>query len=275
MSDGKSVVNYDAAYAALAVQQQQDNPVSGGLSISMQGGILSYQEAELAGNQMAMVVLDSIYENTYFPGAYDPDNRVPPTCYAFARGKAEANVMGPHESMADHLDYFDPQSDTCGTCQWSVFGSADVGRGKACKEKRRLMMIPAGWYQPVKPKSKDLDLHLFDDPKEFESADLIRMTIPVLSVANWSKYVQAVTATHNLPTCAVVTRIWLEPDAKAPFKVHFEMVEKLPPEMAQVILAKQEQAMQQIITAYQPPDPQQREQQDGQRRGAPTGLRRR
>lgn len=262
---GKEIVNFDEKFAQLAQQQQLDNPITGGAAISLRGGILSFNEEELPGNQMAMVILDSVQENTYYAAAFDGDNPVPPVCYAFARGKIEARNMGPHESMADHLEYFEPQSDNCPSCQWNVFGSADVGRGKACKEKRRLMMIPAGWYQPVKPKSKDLELHLFDDPKEFDSADLIRMTIPVTSVANWSKYVQSVTAAHNLPTCAVVTRVWLEPDAKSQFKVHFELIEKLPAEMAHVILQKQEQAMAQIITAYTPPDPEARPAAGAQR----------
>lgn len=273
MTETRALTNYDEAYAAMAEKQRADNPITGAQSISLRGGILSYQEQELPGNQMVMVVLDSVQENTFFSGAFDPDSMVPPVCYAFARGKLEARTMGPHESMADHLDYFDPQADTCSSCKWNVFGSADVGKGKACKEKRRLIMIPAGWYQPVKPKSKDLELHLFDDPKELESADLIRMTVPVTSVAHWSAYVQSVTASHNLPTCGVVTRIWLEPHAKSQFKVHFELIEKLPPEFAKVILAKQAQAEEAIITAYTPPDPEQAQAATPQR--GIQGLRRR
>jgi hypothetical protein len=67
--------------------------------------------------------------------------------------------MGPHPSMQADAN-FQPQSDLCKTCEHNQWGSADKGRGKACQNRRRLTMIPAGVFMP-KRGSRDFDLEIF------------------------------------------------------------------------------------------------------------------
>lgn len=245
---GTNLVNYDEAYAKLA-QQQADEEQTGGQFITTKGGVLSFNEEELPGNQMCVIVLDAVRENTYYSEKYDADNVVPPKCYAFGRGNEE---LAPHESMAKHLDYFEPQAEECSTCPFNEFGSADTGRGKACQQRRRLALIPAGFYSK-KPKSRDFDLELFTDAKHFQTADMAFLKIPVTSTKRWSQYVTQLSAQFHRPSFGVITRIWLENDAKHQFHVHFEMIEELPNELTPIIFARNEEAKKAIITPYAPP----------------------
>lgn len=248
---GTAVANYDEAYAKLA-QQQADEEQSGGMFITTKGGVLSFQDEQMPGNQMCVVILDAVRENTFYTGKYDPEVQTPPKCYAFARGNEE---MGPHESMAKHLDYFEPQAEDCSVCPHNEYGSADTGRGKACQNRRRLALIPAGFYSKV-AKSKDYHLELFDDPKHYQTADIAFLKIPTTSVKEWSKYVTQLSAQFHRPSFGVITRIYLENDAKTQFKVRFEMVEELSHDLAPAIFARNEEAKKNIITPYAPPAPQ-------------------
>lgn len=245
---GTAITNYDEAYATMA-QQQADEEQSGGMFITTKGGVLSFNDEELPGNQMCVIVLDAVRENTYYPDKFDADNVVPPKCYAFGRGNED---LAPHESMAKHLDYFEPQAEECSACPLNEFGSADIGRGKACRQRRRLALIPAGFYSK-KPKSRDFDLELFDNPKDFQSSDIAFLKIPVTSVKRWSQYVTQLSAQFHRPSFGVITRIWLENDSKTQFKVNFEMIEELPNDIAPIIFARNEEAKKSIITPYQPP----------------------
>lgn len=269
MSETRALTNYDKAYADMARQYAEDNQVTGGAFVSTKGGVLSFNDEELPGNQMAVVVLDAVKENTYYAEKYSADTPTAPTCYAFGRG---AEAMAPHISMADHLDYFVPQSNDCASCRHNVFGSAEQGRGKACQNRRRLAMIAAGYYEP-KRGSRDFDLQLFTDPKHYETAEIIMLKLSVGSVKNWSKYVGQISAAHHLPPFGVITRVSIEPDPKYQYVTHFEMLEPLPEDMAALLFARNDEAVRSIITPYSPPDPNQQPAAP-QGRGQLPGLRR-
>lgn len=244
---GQEIVKWDERLAADAARYA-DEEAGGGLFVTTRGGVLRFGEEELPGNQMCVVILDAIRENTFYPDKFDPDAQQPPKCYAFGYG----DDMAPHESMQAH-PYFEPQSEQCTGCPHAEWGTADTGRGKACQSRRRLAIIPAGMF--VKKKgSRDFDLELFDDPKHYATADIAFFKLPVTSVKSWAKYVGALNATVRRPPYAVISRVYLEPDAKHQFKVHFEMVEELPDELAATIIARHDEASKCIITPYSPPD---------------------
>lgn len=245
---GTALTNYDEAYAKMAAEQAGEEQASG-MFVTTKGGVLSFGEEELPGNQMCVVILDAVRENTFYREKFNADLVVPPTCYAFGRGNDD---MGPHESMQADLSYFEPQSDSCSTCPMNEFGSADTGKGKACANRRRLAVIPAGFYSK-KPKTRDYELELFDDPKHFQTAEIAFMKLPATSVKEWSKYVTQLSAQFHRPSFGVITKIWLENDAKTQFKVHFEMIEELPTDLAPIIFARNEEARKGIITPYAPP----------------------
>lgn len=252
MADGKAVTRYDEAFAKMAQEYASGERVTGAF-ISTRGGVLTFGEEALPGNQMCVIVLDAVQERTYYTEGYDPSREValPPVCYAFKRPEDE-DEMAPHPSMQADLTYFQPQNDICRTCPMNDWGTSDKGRGKACTERRRLALIPAGYYTPVRG-SRDFDLHFIEDPDHYASADIAFLKLPVTSVKDWARYVTQLGSSLRRPPLAVATRIYLEPDPKTQFRVKFEMIEELPDTMFEVIMKRHEEAKASIIFGYPPP----------------------
>lgn len=264
---GQEIVNYNEQWAKQAEQYAAEEQLTGGTFLSTRGGTLSFGEEVMPGNQVCVIILDAVKENTLYAGDYDPDAAQAPVCYAFGRGAEE---MAPHPSMQNDPDYFQPQSDVCATCPHNEWGSADKGRGKACQNRRRLALIPAGFYMP-KRGSRDFDLELFDDPKHFQTADIAFIKLPVMSVKTWAKYVNQLSASIRRPPHGVITRLYLEPDPKSQFRVNFEMIEEVPDSLAAIIMARHEEATSAVIQGYQPPG----EQEEAAPKGSLRGLRNR
>ena|ERR1700722_17833639 len=252
MTDGKQITTYDKVWAEQAERAASQEQLNSGVILSARGGTLQVGEEVLPGNQAAVIILDSVFENTLYEDKFDPDNPTPPICYAFGRGVEGQEDMAPHESMQADLAYFKPQHATCKGCKWNEWGSADQGRGKACQNRRRLALIPAGYYQP-KRGSRDFDLQLFDDPKHFQTADMVFAKLPVMSVKNWSKYVNQIATNFHRPPHGVITRLFLEPDPQSQFRFDFEIIEELPDDLAQVIMDRHDAAVKQVIQGYKPP----------------------
>lgn len=256
---GTEIANYDEKWAQQAQQYAEQEKLTGGTFISTRGGALSVGDEQMPGNQMVVVVLDvvnenTLYENTLTGAPYDPNDPVPPLCYAFGRSAEE---MAPHESMQVDLEYFQPQAEACQGCKHNQWGSARTGRGKMCQNRRRLALIPAGYFAP-KRGSRDFDLHLFDDPKHFQSADVAFLKLAPTSVEDWSKFVNMLLANHQRPPHGVFTRVWIEtetrPNKRNQHRTLFEVIEEVPNELAAVIMARHEQALGQTIQGYQVPE---------------------
>lgn len=245
-----ALVNYDEQWAQAASAYAANEPLSGGAFLSTKGGILSFQENPMPGNMVACIVIDSYRENTYYPGKFDADSPLPPTCYAFGRDGAH---MGPHPSMQADLNYFRPENMQCEGCPRNEWGSADQGRGKACQNRRRLTLLPAGFYVPRK-NSRDFDLELFADPTHFKTAEVAYLKLPVTSVNDWAKYVNQLSASVRRPPFGVVSCISLVPDPKTQFKLHFEMVEMVPDNLASIIMERHRVAAEVPFRGYEPPE---------------------
>lgn len=211
-----------------------------GQFISLKGGIFTYNDQALPGNTMCAVILDHVLENVYYPDKYDPDNPAPPTCYAFGR---ELSEMKPHDEASD------PESEECQTCPQNVWGSGDRGRSKACRNTRRLALIPGGSYDKRNDK-----ITLFKKESDFEGADIAYIKLPVTSVRGFTGYVRQLTETLKRPPFGVYTRLTLVPDEKTTFKLHFENVDLLPNNLIKLMIGRHEEAKKSIIVAYQGDD---------------------
>lgn len=250
---GTNIVNYKDKLREQAQKAVQQEAVSGGTMLSTRGGILTYGDEILPGNQACIIILDSVKENTYYTAKFDADAPAAPTCYAFGRGPAGEDDMAPHESMQADLSYFKPQAEECSKCPWNEWGSADKGKGKACQNRRRLALIPAGYYE-AKKGSRDLTLNMFTDPADFKSAEIAHIKLPVLSVKNYGDYLNSILSTVQLPAHGVFTRLFVEPDAKAQYKVGFEFLEEVPEDLLEIIMARHEEATNAPFKGYQPPE---------------------
>lgn len=206
--------------------EQEAGIAGGGNFFSIRGGQLSFDGARIPGDKMAVVVVDSINENIYYPGRYDPDNTAPPTCFAFGRSDDD---MAPDPSQVE-----EPQSSRCSTCPHNQWESADNGKGKACSNKRRLALIPAGTIDD------DNQLEINEDPTHFETAEVAYLAVPTTSLRNYASYVKKASAILKRPPCALVTEISVRPDSKTTLVVEFDALAKLPDSLIPALLDRNE-----------------------------------
>jgi hypothetical protein len=193
--------------AAAQRQSSVEKPVGLTKSISTRGGILSIDESAVPGNSLDVVVLVSVHENQMFDGPYNPNVPQVPTCYAF--GDPESDE--PEENMAPHEKAKSPQESKCAGCWANEMGSADTGKGKACKNVRRLAVVTSD---------------ALDSAAELETAEVRTLKVPVMSVKNWANYVRTKLGDElERPTWGVVTTISVVPDAKSQFKINFAFKE--------------------------------------------------
>jgi len=175
-------------------------------NVSFRSGVLSIGGQPQPGNTLECIVVETAFERSLYDGPFDPNRIKNPICFALKEATKEDDAgMSPHENSLH------PQNETCSGCPMNEWGSAGEGRrGKACKEVRRLALIPADKLENV------------DD---IRSAELAMAKIPVTSVSNWSNYVHHVSAVHSVPYWAVVTKISVQPHIKNQFEVLFEVVD--------------------------------------------------
>lgn len=227
-STGKGLQRWDEELARQAQMAAgiEENVGGGGSFISTQGGVLTFGGAEIPGNKMNVIIVDHILENHTYGSKFDPDNPSSPICFAFGRDEKE---MVPHELSSE------PQHDKCIGCPLNEFGSADTGKGKGCKNIRRLALITE------------------DGLEDIENAPLSYLKIPVTSVKAWAGYVRQLATTLSRPPFGVVTEISLVRDAKTQFKVQFKLVESIESaEQIEALIARKKLVEQEIAFPYTP-----------------------
>lgn len=251
-SPGTEVVNWEDQMAKDAQVAANNTRAmgTGGSFFSMAAGTLAFGGNPMPGNQMAVVILGSIMENSYYEGDYDANTPASPKCFAF---NTDEDELEPHPDV-DKVDYFERQNDVCAGCPQNEWGSARTGRGKACKNVVRLAIIPAGQYKAKGVgRNAGLDLELFDDPDIFAKAETAYLKLPVMSVKNFNLYVKQLAGETNRPPWGVITNIAIEPDVKSQFKVVFELLEPLEPDMLNVTMPRHKREMETIDFPYGPP----------------------
>lgn len=259
----KDLINYKSQMAKDAENYAEEETVTQGF-ISTAGGTLKWGETPLPGNQMVVVVVDYLNENALYDGDYDPDEPKPPICFAIGR---VADEMEPHDNVvSDSAKYFMPQDDEdnpgCANCEFNEWGSADKGRGKACKNIRRLMLIPAG---KVSKEKGDWVTDLYDGANVFDKADMAILKIPVTSIKAWAAYVSSLSSSIRKPPYGVVTLITLKPDAKNSFLMEFEMLEEVFDDQLPGIMARRKESFASLSEAYSEPDADDKKGRKGKR----------
>ena len=234
----KQVAKWDeelAKYAQKAAEMEMNS--GGGQMFSTKSGVLSWQGMPLPNNEMAVIILDHIFETVYYEGEYDPD--YPQNPVAFALGRDEKTLAWHENSDPEFAGELCKDSEVC---QW---GSAEKGKGKAAKECRRLAMIPAGQWD------RNGELEIFDDPEHYLKAEVGFMKLPVMSVKGFASFVKQVANVMKRPPFGIVARVYLEPDAKSQFRVLFEVLETVPDNLMGVIMQRREETMSLIDFPYQ------------------------
>lgn len=228
-----ALVNWEDRLAAYAAEAAAEEQVFGGKFVSVKAGRLAIDKVPCANNKLDVIVIAHTTEYALYEGKFDPNNPQPPVCYAF--GKDEQS-MSPHEKSTK------PQHTDCATCPKNQWGSdPDGGKGKACKNTRRLALLPADCV---------------NNPDEMDKAEEIYIKLPVLSVKNWALYVNNVSAQYKRPPFGVITSISTEPDTKAQFKVTFRAIDRVPDAALGAIIQRHEASSKTIGFPYQAPSAQ-------------------
>lgn len=115
--------------AELAGLADRTAPASGD-KIQLKGKQFSMPDGSKA-DSIEVVIVDFMAVNNYYEGTYDAKNITPPTCFAI--GQIPTTLVPSKNAPV-------LQSDTCSACPMNVFGSS--GDGKACKNQRRLAVLP-------------------------------------------------------------------------------------------------------------------------------------
>lgn len=239
---------YDAKWAAQAQKFAERETLQSSLYMSTRGGVFRLGD-DVLGTEICVIIAASVFENTLYPDKFDPNVKNPPLCYAFAETEGE---MAPHPSMDEYPDVFVPQAEDCRTCPLNKWGSAEKGRGKACQNKRRLGLIPAGFFHPPKGRGMAGELEIYSDPNHYVNADLVTLKLPVTSTKAWAKYVNKIATTPGRPPYGVFTRIYITPDQKDQYHLDFEMLDFVPDELFDVVMQRHEAATPQLIVPYKP-----------------------
>jgi hypothetical protein len=240
-TSGKAIVRWDAELSKLAqmATSVEENVGAGGNMIGTAGGRLKYKGADIPGNKMTVVVVDHVIEYGYYTDGFDPDNPQSPACFAFGRDEKQ---LCPHEKSADK------QNDTCQGCPQNEFVTALVGKGKACKNIRRLAILSQG------------------DLEDVVNAEIAYLKVPVTSVKGWAGYVRQIAEVLKRPPLGVLTEISLHPDPKTQFRMEFKMVETIDDgELIGALLEKKKSVEKEIEFPYVQIEQEERPQRRGGR----------
>lgn len=151
---------------------------------------VGYKDDKL-GLAIRCVIVATAFDFTWYDRPYDPSNEDfnPPACFAIGD---EQNDLVPHEDSPI------PQCSNCLDCPMNQFKSAANGKGKACRNGRRLLVAYVN---------------------EDGSADLENLAILSLSptaLRGFSSYLKKVSEVKGLPIWSVVTILSFEQEQAYP-----------------------------------------------------------
>lgn len=239
--ESTAVVSWEDMMATEATEVAKSERPSVG-RISLQSGVMTYQDQPVPDNTLECVVAAVIHEQVYYDKPYVPGVVNPPGCFAFG---TVGDMLQAHESVGER-DY----GRECLTCEKNAWGSAMRDgvptKGKACGERRKLAILPQ-----------------LDKAEDYAQAEIAVLSLPVMSVRNWSNYVNMVAAQFQRPCWGLLTRIIVKPDTKSQFKVHFEMAGVLEEDFLGAIHPRLEMCLNTLNVPYDLTPPAEQKEEAG------------
>jgi len=254
---GTEVAHYDQQWAEAAQQSAGRVHISSSF-LSTAGGQFRLGEDPVPGNALVVVVAHFIYENTYYTHEWNPDNAMPPTCFAMGH---EMTDLAPHPAMQSDLNFFEPQHHECASCPQNQWGSATKGRGKACDNRYRLALIPAGYMEAVPGVRNGFQPTIHEDEEHYASADMLVLKVPKTSTKAFDRFVKQCQSEHARPPYGVVTEISILPRDGGGYSLNFEAIGLVDGDMFPTMRKRHQEAADNIIEPYQPPEERQTTQQ--------------
>jgi len=233
--ENKQLANYDEELAKLAKKVVKTEKPSAS-SVTAKAGILAYNGTPCAGNKLDVIIIASTHANLFYEEKYDPNDIKSPVCYAYSEDPEEVDMV-PHPKSPK------PQAERCADCWANKWNSdPDGGKGKACKNSRRLALIPSGVTA-----------------EDLPTAEVATLSLPVMTVSKrWSPYVHKLATLFGLPPLAMITKLGTIPDQKSQFQITFDDVGPVDKALIPGLLAKAGTVKEILEKEYEPnaePDP--------------------
>ena len=254
-----AVVNYQEQLAKEAAEGASQEAAQTEF-ISFKGGILALPTGVVKDNTLNVVILDTAYEHAFYGDyndgnpegwAYDPNTPKSPSCYAFGRVESELAPVQEGEGAPDAVVHTE-----CATCPLNEWGSdPEGGKGKACKNVRRLAVIDAGALAS-------------GNPEAVRAATVMYVKLPVTSGKLFSAHVVNLANVCKRPPYAVISKLTLERHATRQFEVKWEFVDMIPDALLGAIMEKREKLGDAILYGY--PSNIEREQSEAPAQPAKT-----
>lgn len=206
------------------------------LNISFRGGYMKLDGQDVPDSILDCVIIAATFENQYYDPSipFDPDNLQNPICFSMSLDGEEME----HDKLSAQPQHNGP----CGDCHHMQWKSDPVRKkGKACKEKRKIMILPASQIKNGGVKK----------------ASMAMATLPVTSAGNWSDYVNFLLNEHQRPSFAVLSKLKCRPHPKFQLEVTFECTGLVGEEHLADIMARIPSAQKIMMRPYEgkPDDP--------------------
>lgn len=146
-----------------------------GNRIKMDNKTFKFPNGDVA-ESIDAVIVDFVYMNKYYEGSYDPNNIVPPNCFAL---NPVPNELVPSSNAPDIQSQVG-----CAGCAMNQFGTN--GKGKACQNRVLIALLPA------------------DATME---TPMMILDISPTALKPFSAYVSAVARSLQRPPYGVITKI--------------------------------------------------------------------
>ena len=226
---------HESLLAQYAADISATEPVPGGSFIKTRGGVIKVGDEEVLDNKLQIVVVHHVKEHQYYEGDFDEDNPSSPVCFAFADAEGTMFAHPLSTKPQNPMEYEDGITRSpCDSCPQARWGSGN-GRGKACREVRRLATIAAAGL----------------DETNVATAEVLYLKVPTMSLKGWGTYVKAL-AELKRPPFSMVTELGAVPDSKSNFRITFKPVSGVPDEIIEPLAALHERVKEEIGFPYQP-----------------------
>jgi hypothetical protein len=232
---GTAVMSYKDRLAALVAQTKKAETPTGGF-ISLKGGRMSVGEVRLPGDKIAAIIVDYRKDNQFFESAYEIGKSAAPVCAAVVRPhEYQSPWRKPRDGETDETPGLTWDEETglvtesakpqvpagrgCDSCRLLEFNTAHLikgktgsGKGKACRESRRLFIAAADQCTT---------------PDDIARAPILTLIPPPTSLDNFKRVANELTEVLDVPIFGGVVEISVEPDDKYLFTAQYKLVEAI------------------------------------------------
>lgn len=171
------------------------------------------------GAELSVVILDFVWAMVNYPGVYNSNNPQQPNCFAISR----INPSDDSRECKPHEDAADPQHSDCKDCPKNQWKSAHAGNGKACKNQRRLLVLP---------------------PDAQEGDEPMTLYVSPGGLKHFDAYISRLSNEHQMLPVQVITRMTFDQDQTYPL-LKFELAG--PHDNMNLFWRKREQAQEMLF----------------------------